>query len=46
MQFKYVYLYKTSLCLAVEKDNIEIIKLLLSNNNLNVNFGYVLNLND
>ena len=31
------YFYQTALYLAVEKENIEIIKLLLSNNKLNIN---------
>ena len=31
------YIYKTALYLAVEKENIEIIKLLLSNDKLDIN---------
>ena len=34
---------KTIFYLAVEKENIEIIKLLLANNNLNINAQYIYN---
>ena len=39
-----IKLYKTALYLAVEKENVEIIKLLLSNNKIDVNIPYILNL--
>ena len=32
-----IYFNKTALCLAVEKENIEIVKLLLSNDKIDVN---------
>ena len=34
---EFLYFYKTALYKAVEKENIEIIKLLLTSENLNVN---------
>ncbi len=37
-------MYRTALFLAVEKENIEIIKLLLNNNKLDINLGYILNI--
>ena len=37
MKFKYNVIYKTALYLAVEKENIEIIKLLLTNDKLDIN---------
>ena len=37
--------YKTALYLAVEKENIEIIKLLLNNDKIDVNIPYILILN-
>ena len=36
------FFYKTALCLAVEKENIEIVKLLLMNDKLDINLGYIL----
>ena len=36
--------YKTALYLAIEKDNIEIVKLLLTNNKLNINQRNILNI--
>ena len=36
-----VYFYKTALYLAIEKKNIEIIKILLLNDNINVNIPYI-----
>lgn len=36
MRFEYQF-HRTALCLAVEKGNIEIVKLLLSNKNIDVN---------
>ena len=38
----FIYFYKTALYLAVEKENIEIIKLLLSNDIIDVNIPYIL----
>lgn len=38
--------YQTVLFVAVEKENIEIIKILLSNKNINVNFPYLYALNE
>ena len=38
MKFKYNKIYKTALCFAVERENIEIVKLLLNNDKINVNF--------
>ena len=40
--FNIIRLYKTALYLAVQKQNIEIIKLLLANNNLNINAHNIL----
>ena len=37
-----LYLYKTALYLAVEKENIEIIKLLLKNDKLDINIINIL----
>ena len=37
-------MYKTALYSAVEKENIEIIKLLLNNDKLDINLGYILNI--
>ena len=37
-----IYLYKTALYLAVEKENPEIIKLLLSNDKIDVNILNIL----
>ena len=37
-----IYLYKTALYLAVEKENSEIIKLLLSNDKIDVNILNIL----
>ena len=34
--------YKTALCLAVEKENVEIVKILLNKNEIDVNHPYVL----
>ena len=34
--------YKTAFCLAVEKENIEIIKLLLTNESLDINLHNIL----
>ena len=34
-------IYKTALYMAVEKENIEIVKLLLTNNKLDINLGYI-----
>ena len=36
------YIYRTALYRAIEKENIEIIKLLLANDKLDINIGYVL----
>ena len=38
------YFYKTALYLAVEKENIEIVKLLLNNNQLDINFLNIFNI--
>ena len=35
-------LHKTALYLAVEKENIDIVKLLLSNDNIDVNIPFIL----
>ena len=43
--FKIIFFYETALYLAVENENIEIVKLLLSNDNINVNVGYIFNYN-
>ena len=40
MKFQY-NIYKAVLYLAIEKENIEIIKLLLTNEKLNINLVYV-----
>ena len=37
-------IYQTALYLAVKKENIEIIKLLLTNDKLDINLGYILNI--
>lgn len=42
--FKIIF-YETTLYLAVENENIEIVKLLLSNDNIDVNVGYIFNYN-
>ena len=34
-------IYRTALCMAVEKENIEIVKLLLTNNKFDINLGYI-----
>ena len=43
--FKYNFnikiIYKTALYLAVEEGNIEIVKLLLTNDKLDINLGYI-----
>ena len=39
----WIFVCKTSLYLAVEKGNIEIVKLLLTNNKLDANLGYIVN---
>ena len=36
------WFYKTALCLAVLKENVEIIKLLLTNDKVDVNIGFIL----
>ena len=36
-----IYLYKTALYLAVEKENIEIVKLLLTNDKIDINLTYI-----
>ena len=38
------YIFKTALYTAVEKENIEILKILLTNNELDINLGYILNI--
>ena len=38
-----IYFYKTALYLAIEKENIEIIKLLLTRDNIDVNIPYIPN---
>lgn len=38
---KFIY-YKTPLYFAIEKKNIEIVKLLLLNDKIDINFGYIL----
>ena len=40
--FDIILIYKTALYLAVEKENIEIVKLLLMNEKLDINLGYIL----
>ena len=37
MKFNVIYFYKTALYLAVEKENIDIVKLLLTNDKLIIN---------
>ncbi len=37
-------MYKAALYLAVKKENTEIIKLLLNNDELDINLGYILNI--
>ena len=44
IRYNIIYFYKTPLYLAVENENIEIIKLLLSNDKLDTNLGYILNI--
>ena len=44
MKFWYNKFYQTALGLAVEKENIEIVKLLLTNDKLDINLGYILNI--
>ena len=39
-----IYFYKTPLYFAIEKENIEIIKLLLTNDKLNINILNILNI--
>ena len=43
MKFK-IQCYKTALYMAVENENIEIVKLLLSCDKLDINHGFVLNM--
>ena len=38
-------IFKTALYLAVEKENIEIVKLLLTNDKLDINIGFILKKN-
>ena len=38
-----LHIYKTAFYLAVEKENIEIIKLLLTNYKIDINILYILN---
>ena len=40
MELINLYIYKTPLFLAIEKENIEVIKLISLNNKLDVNLGY------
>ena len=42
MKFNIIKLYKTALYLAVENENIEIIKLFLTNNKLDINILNIL----
>ena len=37
-----IRIYKTALYLAIEKENIEIVKLLLIHDKINVNIGYII----
>ena len=37
-----VYFYKTPLYLAIEKENIEIIKLFITQDNIDINIPYIL----
>ena len=39
-----ILFYKTALYLAVEKENVEIIKLLLTNDKLDINLKHILNI--
>ena len=39
---KLIWFYETALCLAVENENIEIVKLLSTNNKLDVNIFKIL----
>lgn len=41
MKFEHLYIYKTALFIAVEKDNFEMTKLLLSRDNIDVNIKSV-----
>mgnify|MGYP001088293098 CR=1 FL=1 len=43
-QIKKQYLYKTPLCLAIESNNNEIAKLLISHPNIDINKPYILNI--
>ena len=45
MKFNIIDFNKTALYLAVEKENIEIVKLLLTNDKLDINLGFILNYN-
>lgn len=45
MKFVNHYFYKTPLFLAIDKRNVEIVKLLLSNPEIEVNISCILNLN-
>lgn len=40
MKFHFIF-HQTALCLAVEKGNAEIVKLLLLNENIDVNIPYI-----
>lgn len=40
-----IKIHKTALCIAIEKENIEIIKLLLANDKLNINQLNISNIN-
>ena len=40
-KFNILLIDKTALYLAIEKDNVEISKLLLMNGKLDINFGYI-----
>ena len=42
IKFLYLIIFTTALFLAVEKRNIEIIKLLLTNDELSINYGHIL----
>ena len=44
MKFNIMEFSKTALYLAVEKENIEIVNILLSNDKLDINLGYILNI--
>ena len=44
MKFLYNIIYKTALYLAVEKGNIEIVRLLLTNDKLDINLLNILNI--